>query len=369
MRRFFRFFALLVVVVAAAAAFAAWSIVHRALDHRVVLAGSTVVEIQPGESLRRVAAKLRQAGLVENERAFLFLAGWRGIDRRIKYGRHEFRGTVTLESVLAELGNAPKPILRVTIPEGYTLREIAALLENAGAVAAPSYVAVACSEEFRRVAGAPAAAACAEGFLFPDTYDLIPGMSPAEILALQLGRFRGVVEPLLTADPKPAASRTDLLTLASIVEKETAVPAERPRIASVFYNRLKAGMPLQTDPTVIYGVIDAGLPWDGNLTRAHLATPTPYNTYMKKGLPPAPICNPGRESIEAVLRPETTSDLYFVARGDGSHEFSSNLDAHNRAVRRYQLGRRTSQPAGRTGATPEMAPPATSAPNSANSAR
>jgi len=130
-----------------------------------------------------------------------------------------------------------------------------------------------------------------------------------------------------------------ILTLASIIEKETGVPSERRRIAGVFYNRLRLGMRLQTDPTVIYGVIDSGEPWDGNLTRAHLRTPTPYNTYTNAGLPPAPICNPGRAAVQAALDPEDTPFLYFVSRGDGSHEFSRNLDDHNRAVRRYQLGR------------------------------
>jgi len=336
---------ILVVVALAAGAVTVIAVIKSETGRSVVLPGKTSVEVEPGESLRRVAGKLREADLVASERAFLWMAHWKGIDRTFKYGRHEFEGTVTLASVLDELASPPKPILRVTIPEGLTLREIGALLETAGAVPAASYAAVACSDEFRRAAGAPAAASCAEGFLFPDTYDLVPGMSPGEIVSLQLARFHQVVDPLLAAAPRqPPLPLDELLTLASIVEKETAQGEERPRIAAVFFNRLKAGMPLQTDPTVIYGVIDAGLPWDGNLTRAHLTTPTPYNTYMMKGLPPGPICNPGRASIDAVLHPASTGDLYFVARGDGSHEFSPNLATHNRAVREYQLGHRRPAP-------------------------
>ena len=233
----------------------------------------------------------------------------------------------------------------MTVPEGLTIRDIAVLMEAAGAASAESYRAVACSEELRRLVGAPDSARCAEGYLFPDTYDLVPGMSPGNIVDLQVRRFREVALPLLEA---PAAAPVDslpagpsrpaaLLTLASIVEKETAQASERPRIASVFYNRLRAGMLLQTDPTVIYGVIDSGAPWDGNLTRAHLTTATPFNTYLAKGLPPSPICNPGRASIEAVLHPSPGADLYFVARGDGSHEFNADLASHNRAVRRFQI--------------------------------
>ncbi|MFN2425394.1 MAG: endolytic transglycosylase MltG [Candidatus Binatia bacterium] len=322
------------------------AVIRGEIDRTIDVPGTTMVEVSPGQSLHLVAARLREAGLIGSERVFLTAAWWKGVDRAIKHGRHEFHGNVSLATILEELSRAPRPILRVTIPEGLTLREIGTLLEFSGAVSAESYAAVACSEEFRRLVDAPPEAQCAEGYLFPDTYDLVPGMSPGKVVDLQARRFRDVVDPLLAEAGPEAAPELNtapdgrvgrLLTLASIVEKETGQAAERPRIASVFYNRLRIGMPLQTDPTVIYGVIDSGMPWDGNLTRVHLKTPTPYNTYTRKGLPPAPICNPGRASLEAVLRPATGSDLYFVARGDGSHEFSRNLTDHNRAVRRYQL--------------------------------
>jgi len=347
MKRRIALFLAVLVLASLAAAVTAFVVIKGELERSVDVAGATIVEVQPGQSLRRIAARLQEAGLIGNQRVFLAMAYWKGADRAIKHGRHQFEGKVTLDDVLAELVRPPKPILRVTIPEGLTLREIGTLLESSGAVSADGYRAVACSEELRRLVDAPAEAACAEGYLFPDTYDLVPGMSPGKIVDLQAKRFRDVVDPLLASATEDAASveldtpagkrLADLLTLASIVEKETGQAVERPRIASVFYNRLRVGMPLQTDPTVIYGVIDSGLPWDGNLTKAHLQTPTPYNTYMRKGLPPAPICNPGRASLEAVLKPAVGKDLYFVARGDGSHEFSANLADHNRAVRRYQM--------------------------------
>ena len=325
-----------VLLAGAAAAFVAFSLLRKELASAVTLASPVVIEVTPGESLGRIAKRLERAGAVRDARVFLWIARWRGTDRTVKHGRHELQGTLSVDDVLAELARTPKPILRVTIPEGLTAREIAALLEKAGAASAEGYLAVACSEELRRLVDAPPTAACAEGYLFPDTYDLVPGMSPGSIVELQVKRFMEVMGPLMAPAADPESARRALI-LASIIEKETAVPTERPLVAAVFANRLRLGMLLQTDPTVIYGVIDSGAPWDGNLTRAHLTTETPYNTYRKKGLPPGPICNPGRSSLEAALRPATSGYLYFVARGDGSHEFNDNLASHNQAVRRYQL--------------------------------
>ncbi|HEY2773919.1 MAG TPA: endolytic transglycosylase MltG [Candidatus Binatia bacterium] len=350
MRRALAIFTAVVVVAFGAAAVTATVVIKEELARSVELAGKVEFDVLPGESLRHVAAHLYESGLIGSERVFLGAAFWKGTDRAIKHGRHEFTGTVTLESVLAELARTPKPILKVTIPEGLTLRDAGAVLEQAGAVSASAYLAVACSDEMKRLAGSPSSAGCAEGFLFPDTYDLVPGMSAGDVVDLQWKRFHQVVDPLIAASPSLPAELTAaaaggdeasrvaaVVTLASIVEKETALASERPHIAAVFYNRLRDGMPLQTDPTVIYGVIDSGAPWDGNLTRAHLTTATPYNTYMRRGLPPGPICNPGKASIQAVLAPDKSRDLYFVARGDGSHEFNMSLEDHNRAVRRWQL--------------------------------
>lgn len=331
-RRFLLATAAVLLAGAAAAALAA-SLLRKELTSAMTLASPVVIDVTPGESLGRIAKRLERAGAVHDARVFLWMARWRGTDRTIKHGRHELHGTLTIDDVLAELARTPKPILRVTIPEGLTAREIAALLEKAGAASAEGYLAVACSEELRRLVDAPPTAACAEGYLFPDTYDLVPGMSPGSIVELQVKRFVEIMGPLMETAAEPAAA----LILASIIEKETAVPAERPLVAAVFANRLRLGMLLQTDPTVIYGVIDSGAPWDGNLTRTHLTTDNPYNTYKRKGLPPGPICNPGRSSLEAALRPATSGYLYFVARGDGSHEFNDNLASHNQAVRRYQL--------------------------------
>ena len=306
-------------------------------------------EVVPGETPSQIAERLEKAGIVRSAKVLLALTRWRGADRTFRYGRHEFKGALTADDVLRELASKPKPLLRVTIPEGLTWREIGALLENAGAASAADYQAAVCSDDFRRAAGAQETANCAEGFLFPDTYDLVPGMTARQIADLQLRRFREVADPLAAAvgPPGPAwvpgnadtkTRLARLLTVASIIEKETAVVSERPLVAAVIYNRLRLGMPLQVDPTVIYGVVASGQNWNGNLTRGDLEARTPYNTYTQRELPPGPICNPGLASLRAALAPADTPYLYFIARGtDGSHEFNSNLADHNRAVHRFQI--------------------------------
>jgi UPF0755 protein len=178
-----------------------------------------------------------------------------------------------------------------------------------------------------------------EGYLFPDTYDVPQSPEAARALALRmLERFREVIEPQLPKIQERGLTVRQVVTLASIVELETARSFERARIAAVFLNRLKRGMPLQTDPSVIYALKLAGR-WDGNIRKQDLEIDSPYNTYKRRGLPPGPLGSPGREAILAVLEPADTKELYFVSRNDGSHEFSETLADHNRAVNRYQRRR------------------------------
>lgn len=346
MKRFLLFLLVLALVVVAAAGF-----LRRELSAQVTLAQPVQLDVYPGEAADLIALRLQAAGVIRDHRLLLALARWRQVDRDFRHGRHVFEGTLGFEDVLEELIRTPKPILRVTIPEGLTFAEIGRLLEAAGAVSAADYRAAVCAPDFLTSVGASPLANCAEGYLFPDTYDLVPGMSAREIADLQSRRFREVMDPLMATGPSESAAamlsplggkgetakKGLFLTLASIVEKETAAPHERPMVAAVILNRLRLGMPLQVDPTVIYGVLAAGKPWDGNLTRRHLEDPTPYNTYTQRGLPPGPICNPGKASLEAALAPANVPYLYFVARGDGSHEFTSDLEAHNVAVRKFQI--------------------------------
>jgi UPF0755 protein len=173
-----------------------------------------------------------------------------------------------------------------------------------------------------------------EGYLFPETYTVTTTTTPVEVVRAMVAQFERQLTPeLLAAAKARGLDRHALVTLASIVQKEAGTVEEMPLIAAVFLNRLRMGMRLQADPTVIYGIVD----FDGNLTRRHLLTPTPYNTYTRAGLPPGPIASPGLAALKAAAEPAQSNALYFVARGDGRHEFNTTLEAHNRAVRRYQL--------------------------------
>ena len=313
-----------------------------------------IIDIAPGTSTGRVAQQLQERGLIRDDWAFVALARLSGRDREIRHGRHFFGGRMDAEAILAELVSPPRLTRRVTIQEGLTIAEAGKVLEKQGFCKAQDYVDAACAAEFLTLAGAGEHAHCSEGFLFPDTYQLTPGMSADRIVRLQLARFREVLGKLTTesdwveatAGPQArtrhieltAQQRRDLVVLASIIQKEAYDRSEQPLVSSVFHNRMRRGMKLQADPTVIYGLMLEGR-WHGNITRAHLRESTPYNTYVHDGLPPGPICNPGASALDAALHPSTSDFLYFVAQGDGSHRFSRTLAEHNRAVRRLQLHR------------------------------
>jgi len=321
------------------------------------------LDVRAGATAGEIAAELERRHVVLDARALVVLARLRGRDRDIRHGEHRFAGRIDAVDVLDELMRTPTATVRVTIPEGLTWREMGSLLEAAGIVSADDYAEAVCDPAFIAAAGAGDAANCAEGYLFPDTYALAPGMTAAAIAGIQLRRFQEVMEELLPAtalsvpnallspagvaaadyrevgDDGPARNALvrNTVVLASIIEKETSKDEERSVISSVFHNRLLRGMLLQADPTVIYALIVSGAEWDGNLTRKHLREPLPYNTYVSAGLPPGPICNPGRESLRAALHPATTPYLYFVARGDGTHQFSKTLGEHNRAVAQHAM--------------------------------
>lgn len=291
--------------------------------------GATVV-VREGDRLADIAARLEDAGVVRSALLLRLWARVAGRDRAVQPGTYHFEDRVDLDGALAALA-AGTPLIEITVPEGWTLREIAALLETRGLGAAADFLCLGTDPDFLVAAGVPGPQL--EGYAFPDTYRFSSAMSPHEILETMVRRFH---ERFDAEHYRRAAARrmttNQVVTLASIVEKETGLAAERPLIAAVFLNRLRIGMPLQSDPTVIYA-----LPrFDGNLTRADLTHPSPYNTYVTGGLPPGPIANPGLAAIDAALTPGDSTALYFVARNDGSHEFSATLSEHNRAVARYQ---------------------------------
>jgi len=292
---------------------------------------SIVVTIPKGSSVKAIAEILGHENIIKNDIRFLILAKASGYSTRLQAGEFLLPyGSKPLE--ILELLSSARPFsYSITIPEGLTAVQIAALFAKDGWVKEERFLQLVYDseriEEFGLTKGTSL-----EGFLYPDTYQFTKEVSGADmVIDILLDRFKKVWgKEVVGISPVPDLDKT--VILASIVEKETAAPIERPLIAGVFHNRLKRGMRLQSDPTVVYGVAD----YDGVITKKHLRTKTPYNTYTIPGLPVGPICNPGRLAITAVLHPEPSSNLYFVSKNDGTHQFSANLAAHNRAVQKYQ---------------------------------
>lgn len=295
-------------------------------------------DVEPGATLARVAEQLQARGCISNARYFTWLARYKQWDSRLQAGRFALNTAWLPEKVLDQLVNGQPVLHRITVREGLPWWEVGKLLSEAGFVQQEDFKAVIFDPAFLRHYGIPFANA--EGFLLPNTYLLKKPDSPTladarSIAGRMVDTFWQKTAPLWPEGQKPKAGELRrLVTLASIVEKETAVPAERARVAGVYANRLKTNMLLQADPTVIYGM---GPAFDGNLRRTHLNdTNNLYNTYQRAGLPPGPICSPGVASLRAALQPEQHDFFYFVAKTDGGeHAFSTNLAEHNKAVRQY----------------------------------
>jgi UPF0755 protein len=292
-----------------------------------------IVFVRKGMTLQLISQRLATAGLIPHARLFAWWARLTGADRQIKSGEYLFKTSLSPLALLRILMNGESLRHTVTMTEGMTFRQVVALLATQGLGAQENFLCLNSDPAFLAAWGLPPQGM--EGYLYPDTYRFSWLTSPEEILGQMIERFYAVLNSALYRQAAALdLSMHKVITLASIVEKETGTPAERPLVAAVFYNRLRKGMPLQSDPTVIYGLDH----FDGNLTRQHLLTPTPFNTYLFRGLPPGPIASPGLESILAALHPAERDYLYFVAKGDGTHVFSSDLNTHNRAVQRFQRG-------------------------------
>jgi len=292
-----------------------------------------VVVVPAGESFRAVAARLHAAGVLQHP---LLLAAWArvtGLDRSVHSGEFRIDQPLSPVALLALLQSAGESSALVTIPEGLATEQIAALFEERGYGGRDVFRCAMQDATLLLEFGLPATGV--EGYLFPDTYAFELATTPTDIVRAMLARFRQQTADLAARRTAVGLSEAEMVTLASVIEKETGQPVERPLISGVFHNRLRVGMPLQSDPTVLYGRGEGR----GPITRADLAAPNPYNTYVHRGLPPGPIASPGRAALEAAIAPATTEALYFVSRNDGSHTFSATLDEHNRAVRRYQPNR------------------------------
>ena len=288
-------------------------------------------ELKSGASVQSLARQLVDRGLLAEPWSFIVLARTLGKSSQLKPGRYELAESISPADLLNKITKGLLAQSEITFIEGQTFAQMRKIMD-AHPDAKHDTTGLSESEILQRVGAAEAAA---EGLFFPDTYAFNKGMSDVDILKRSYTTMQSRLASAWgkRAGSVPYADPYQALIMASIIEKETGSKTERPIIAAVFVNRLRSRMRLQTDPTVIYGIADK---YDGTLRKRDLATDTPYNTYLHPGLPPTPIAMPGRASIEAALNPSDSSALYFVSRGDGSHEFSASLAEHNRAVAKFQ---------------------------------
>jgi UPF0755 protein len=293
-----------------------------------------LVSVPQGATLSATARALADHGVITDARLFSWWARLTGEDRKIKSGEYAFTTPLSPLAVLRMLTEGKGVRVTVTIVEGMTFKQIVYLLTQKGLGTEEQFLCLATDPLFLAAWGLPPHGV--EGYLFPATYAFSPYAPPEEILGRMVQRFYRAISPAMYRQmDQHNLSPHEVVTLASLIEKETRLRSERALVAAVFHNRLRQGMPLQCDPSVIYGLDE----FDGNLTRQHLLTPTLYNTYLFRGLPPGPIASPSFASLHAALNPAPLDYLYFVAKGDGSHVFSSDLEAHNRAVDRFQRKR------------------------------
>jgi UPF0755 protein len=288
--------------------------------------------VKKGSGLSSIAAQLEERGLIKGRYLFMLWAYVKGCARDIKAGEYSFNRSMAPAKILGMLTSGEVKTYSFTIPEGLTAEQIADLLGRRNLVNQRDFVSLV--RDSNLVASHHVNGTSLEGYLFPDTYVISRDMGARDLIDLMVDRYWEVFNSVVGDRELPMPMK-DIVTLASIVEKETGLAEERPVIASVFLNRLKKKMRLESDPTVIYGLED----FTGNLTRKDLRASSPYNTYIHHGLPPGPIANPGKEALKAVIHPADTDYLYFVSKNDGSHHFSSTLKEHNRAVYKYQKRR------------------------------
>jgi UPF0755 protein len=289
---------------------------------------NTSLLLHSGYSTRRIAAELKRGGVIRSEYAFLF---WHVLHPKptLKAGEYRFEQKATLPQVYERIARGDIYFHVVTIPEGYTMFDIAQAMEEAGLGRASDFLHIA-ETQTQMISDLTPGATSLEGYLFPNTYQFTRTQTLEEMAGTMVRQFRQVAQEIgLTSDV------AKVVTMASIVEKETAASAERPLVASVYYNRLASRMALDADPSVIYAELLSGT-YQGALHHADMAVNSPYNTYRFPGLPPGPIGNPGKSALEAALHPETSNFLYFVSDANGHHRFAQSLEEHNRNVAAFR---------------------------------
>jgi UPF0755 protein len=289
--------------------------------------GSVVCRISfpAGTGIRTLATELKTGGAIRSSWHFILMTRLRGDAHRLKAGEYRFSDDMTPDKILNKIVSGEVDYRKFTLPEGYSVYQAAELLEQKGYFKKDAFLEKCRDRAVLQRFGLKESSA--EGYLYPATYNLSRDESEEKLLQQMIGQFNKAY----AAIGNVAGFRHEVVTLASMIEKEAVSPIEKPLISSVFHNRLRIGMPLQSDPTAVYGV----RAFSGRVSKADIQRPSPYNTYLNKGLPPGPIGNPGMDAIQAAINPAKTDFLYFVARQDGTHQFSRNLAEHNRAVVRY----------------------------------
>jgi UPF0755 protein len=293
-----------------------------------------MITIPAGQSLKTTTESLFKNRIITSPFKFNMIARLKGYDKRLKAGEYILSASMPPIKILEKLVKGTVKLYKLTVPEGFNIYQIAEIVAKVGFAEQSVFIETATDAAFANASGI--IAGTFEGYLYPETYYFPKNVSTKTIISSMVQRFWRVFSTQWKERSQQLGfSIHQVVTLASIIEKETGAPFERPLISSVFHNRLKKKMRLESDPTVIYGLKT----FDGNLIRKHLETLTPYNTYKIKALPPGPIANPGQASLEAALYPADTKYIYFVSKKNRTHQFSTNLKDHNQAVRRYQLRR------------------------------
>jgi UPF0755 protein len=288
--------------------------------------------IKPGQSLKYIAANLEQESLISDSTWFTLFTKFKKADKKLQAGEYLLSASQSPEQILKILKKGKVKLYKITIPEGLNINEVAFLVEKNSFCSKLKFITLSKDKSFISSLGLKAASL--EGYLFPDTYFFSKQASCKKIITTMVEHFKKVfIQEWEIKAQSMGFSIHEIVILASIIEKETGDASERALISSVFHNRLKKNMRLESDPTVIYGIKD----FDGNIKKKHLKMLTPYNTYKIKGLPMGPIANPGELSLYATLNPEKTSYLFFVSKKDTTHKFSKTFREHNQAVRKYQL--------------------------------
>ncbi len=288
------------------------------------------VEVKQGEAAKTIAERLMEAGVIKSANAFRWLARLTGEHKKIKKGTYSFSSGISLYRALQYMSTDKAGVIILAVPEGASIRKIAGMANSAVGIDSAAFVNLCQSRTFARLLGFNSPNL--EGHLFPSNYEFYWGVAPEEVARKMAESFKDAWKSVAESVAAGSVEMPAVVTMASLIEAETGVDSERVIVSQVFHKRLKLGYPLQCDPTVIYalGEVKRGL------TREDLKFRSPYNTYLNRGLPPGPICNPGKAALRAALRPDSSKFLYFVANGDGGHIFSETLDRHNRAIYRLK---------------------------------